>query len=466
MLDNTNNWKDKMQVLKDHVSPIDLPLEWDALENRMEKRKRRNIVYWLWPVLLGVTTLAGYLFLSFNPQKEATTRLPVHKQTVAMAQQNASLEEDYIKNKKEDLKVETTQTASITNDQKILPKRYTVASAPKTKSQVASLQKHTVKTGNFDYKNIEKLQPEIAIGEPQAMDEKRVVPFMDLKVKGDLAPVNQTNEWDKIGITNIPLITTIPGEVSRSARLPNLYQSVIVSQKQPKPFILDLRTMVGRSLYSYKSIKNENIALVNQRKRYEHALEHLSGRLSAGKVFKHQWYATLGLSYTRLNEQWLSRRYDTTDVMLQNQVLESYTNYAGQLVEKTGSKLTRQVSEVTQTRYNSVEQIATTLAVGKYFYIHKMRWAIEANLSIPTYSRFSGQVFDVSGQMTDLKTVYQPFTAIQYGMHTSYIYPVSGNLAIYGGYDYNFSRLKSDLGFFRTHHLHSLSLGMKYYIKQ
>ena len=48
MLDNTKNWKDKMQALKNHASPIDLPLEWDALENRMEKRKRRKIKFWLW----------------------------------------------------------------------------------------------------------------------------------------------------------------------------------------------------------------------------------------------------------------------------------------------------------------------------------------------------------------------------------------------------------------------------------
>lgn len=455
-----------MQALKDHVSPLDLPLEWDALESRMEKRKRRNIVYWLWPLVLGVSTLTGYVFLTDNHQKEAPTLLPANKQTAAMGQQNASLQEDNIRYKKEDLNVETTQTVSINNDQKTLNKRHTAAPAYKTKIQVASLQKHTVKTGNLDHKNIKKLQTGITGGELQAMDKKRVLPLMDLKEKGDLAPVNQTNEWDKIGITNIPLITTIPGEVKRSARLPNIYHLAIVSQNHPKPVILDLRMMVGRSLYSYKSIKNENIALVNQRKTYEHALEHISGRLSAGKVFNHQWYVTLGLSYTRLNEQWLSSRYDTTDLMLQNQVVESYTNYAGQLVEKTGNKLTKQVSEVTQTRYNSLEQIAATIAVGKYFYIHKMRWAIEANLSIPTYNRFSGQVFDVSGQMTDLKTVYQPYTALQYGMHTSYIYPVSGNLAIYGGYDYNFSRLKSDLGFLRTHHLHSLSLGMKYYIKQ
>ena len=93
-----------------------------------------------------------------------------------------------------------------------------------------------------------------------------------------------------------------------------------------------------------------------------------------------------------------------------------------------------------------------------------MRWAVEVNMSIPTYTKFSGQVLDNEGKMMDLNDVYQPFNSLQYGMHTSYIYPVSGNLAIYGGYDYNFSRLRSDLGYLRTHHLHSLSLGMKYFI--
>jgi hypothetical protein len=146
--------------------------------------------------------------------------------------------------------------------------------------------------------------------------------------------------------------------------------------------------------------------------------------------------------------------------------LESYTNHLGQIVENVGDKKARQVSEVTQTRINTVEQVAATLALGRYFYIYKIRLALEANLSIPTYSRFSGQVLNPTGQMTELKAVYQPIHTIQYGMHTSYIYPVSGNLAIYGGYDYNFSKLKSDLGYFRTQHLHSLSFGVKYFINK
>ncbi|MBK6500706.1 MAG: hypothetical protein IPG00_22215 [Saprospiraceae bacterium] len=91
-----------------------------------------------------------------------------------------------------------------------------------------------------------------------------------------------------------------------------------------------------------------------------------------------------------------------------------------------------------------------------------MRWAVEVNMSIPTYTKFSGQVLDNEGKMMELNKVYQPFNSLQYGMHTSYIYPVSGNLAIYGGY-YNFSRLRR-IWDIRTHHLHSLSLGMKYFI--
>ena len=95
-----------------------------------------------------------------------------------------------------------------------------------------------------------------------------------------------------------------------------------------------------------------------------------------------------------------------------------------------------------------------------------MRWNLEAYINVPFKTLYQGEAAGQNGNLVALEQIYKPNADIQYGLHTSYLYPVSGNLAIYGGYDYNFSKLKSNLGYFRTQHLHSLSLGMKYFINQ
>lgn len=465
MLDNTKNWKDKMQALKNHASPIDLPLEWDALENRMEKRKRRKIIFWLWPLMLGVAVISGYFLTKDIDQKTTPTPLSSTKTTVVMHQKNDGLKEVKGNNQAFQKNHISTQNNAQNKRSISFPESQQTTTQNITKSRVSQIQKQTkpreIQTNNdvdqqdFAVDNNTILTPLIT-----SIHSNNVI------IENETIQVNPNDKMELTNAISVPFLVSIFEEVKYANPMPNLYPEVVNLQNKTNPFFIDVRLMTGLSNYKYTSQEDENIGLVSQRKNNEKALEHIGGRLSLGKAFHQQWYASVGMSYHRLNEQWQSSRLDTSAQVLFEQILESYTNHLGQVVETKGAKQAKQVSAVTQTRYNTVEQLTTTFAIGKYFYIHKMRWALEANLSIPIHSRFSGQVWDNSGQMIALETIYQPFKTLQYGMHTSYIYPVSGNLALYGGYDYNFSRLRSDLGYFRTHHLHSLSLGLKYYITQ
>lgn len=450
-----------MLGLKNHASPIDLPLEWEALESRMDKRKRRKIIFWLWPMMLGLVVILGYSFMKNKKPNVAPTLLQSHEKAVATGQENKipTLNENISQSNQFSNVIKNKST--IKNESKFLSPKETISLSSKPENKVVSSEKQVFPNEIQDLHITNPLQSKV-INTPQTMDEIAAATPMNQQTDDLQFIDNHTNTLEKIRISYLPLTTL--GAIIHNAQHPNLSHSTIVVQKEPKPFFVDVRTMVGLSKYNYKSLTNENIALIDQRKTNEHALEHVDGRFSIGKTFNHQWYASVGMSYTKLNEKWNSSRYDTTDITIQNQVLETYTNHLGQVVEQTGSKHAKQISKVTQTRYNSIEQISATIALGKFFKVHKMRWAVEVNMSIPTYTKFSGQVLDNEGKMMELNKVYQPFNSLQYGMHTSYIYPVSGNLAIYGGYDYNFSRLRSDLGYLRTHHLHSLSLGMKYFI--
>ena len=450
-----------MQGLKNHASPIDLPLEWEALESRMNKRKRRNLIFWLWPMMLGLVLLSGYLFTKNKTTNVAPTLLQSNEKAVATEHQNKipTLNENISQSNQFSNVIKDEST--IKKESKIHSSKETNSLSSKTEKKVVSSEKQVFPNEIQDLHITNPFQLKV-INTPQTMDEITAATPMNQQTDDFQFIDNHTNTLPKASISYLPM--TSLGAIIHNAQQPNLSHSTIVLQKEPKPFFVDVRTMIGLSNYNYKSLTNENIALIDQRKTNERALEHVGGRFSIGKTFNHQWYASIGMSYARLQEKWNSSRYDTTDITIQNQVLETYTNHLGQVVEQTGSKHAKQISKVTQTRYNSIEQISATIALGKFFKVHKMRWAVEVNMSIPTYTKFSGQVLDNEGKMMELNKVYQPFNSLQYGMHTSYIYPVSGNLAIYGGYDYNFSRLRSDLGYLRTHHLHSLSLGMKYFI--
>jgi hypothetical protein len=462
MLDNTKNWKDKMQALKNHASPIDLPLEWDALENRMEKRKRRKIIFWLWPLMLGMAIVSGYFLNKDINQKSTPTSLSSTKKTVVMDQKNDGLEE--VKGNKQGLQknhISTQNTSAKSWSESQQARTQNI-----TKSSASQIQKQTKPREIQTNKDVDQQVFAIENNTTLTTLSTSIHSNNALQIDNETSQVNPNDKMEHTNAISVPFLTSIFGEVRYVNPMPHLNPQVVILQNKPKPFFIDVRMMAGLSNYKYLSQEDENIGLVNQRKNNEKALEQIGGRLSVGKAFYQQWYASVGMSYHRLNEQWQSSRLDTSALVLSEQILESYTNHLGQVVETKGAKQAKQVSAVTQTRYNTVEQLTTTIAIGKYFYIHKMRWALEANISIPIHSRFSGQAWDNSGQMTGLETIYQSFNTLQYGMHTSYIYPVSGNLALYGGYDYNFSRLKSDLGYFRTHHLHSISFGVKYFINK
>lgn len=462
MLDNTKNWKDKMQALKNHASPIDLPLEWDALENRMEKRKRRKIIFWLWPLMIGVAVISGYFLTKEIDQKTTPTTLSSNKTSFVMDQKNDGLEE--VKGNKQGLQknhisTQNTSAKSWSESQQATTQNITKSSASQIQKQTKPREIQTNKDVDqqvFAIENNTTLTPlSTSIHSNNA-----------LQIDNETSQVNPNDKMEHTKAISVPFLVSIFGEVRYVNQMPHLNPQVVILQNKPKPFFIDVRMMAGLSNYKYLSQEDENIGLVNQRKNNEKALEQIGGRLSVGKAFHQQWYASVGMSYHRLNEKWQSSRLDTSALELSEQILESYTNHLGQVVETKGAKQAKLVTAMTQTRYNTVEQLTTTIAIGKYFYIYKMRWALEANISIPIHCRFSGQAWDNSGQMTGFEAIYQSFSTLQYGMHTSYIYPVSGNLAIYGGYDYNFSRLKSDLGYFRTQHLHSLSFGLKYFINK
>ncbi|MBK6498493.1 MAG: hypothetical protein IPG00_10170 [Saprospiraceae bacterium] len=141
MLDNTNNWKDKMQGLKNHASPIDLPLEWEALESRMNKRKRRNLIFWLWPMMLGLVLTTGYLFTKNKTQKVTPTLLQSNEKTVATEHDNKIPTIDNNIGQSNQFTNVIKDKSTTKKESKIQSSKETISLSSKTEKKVVSSEK-------------------------------------------------------------------------------------------------------------------------------------------------------------------------------------------------------------------------------------------------------------------------------------------------------------------------------------
>jgi hypothetical protein len=462
MQESNKNIKNKIEQLQTYSSPIDLPLAWDALDRRMNRKKRRKILVWFWPLFLGLMA-TGYHYMSDTHSKDIQD-VDVQK-GVNLAHQNVIASSvPYLKevgNKEHSPATEPSKISHALNEATHQTHTKTKISSSSNKQNQRYNQpiNQRIESRNAKNNGLKKdittavLKPDHIVNEDKvhaALNPNEVE--QDLK---DIVTVDalQTKALHQI-MSHVDQITISPAEYA----IPVLHKS--------KPFFLDFRCMVGKPMYDFnaETVDMENIVAV--RNKNEKSLESFSGHLSFGKEIGYQFYTSVGLSYQRIHDQWQSVRLDTQAISIENQVLEAYTNHQGNASQVLGTKEGRAIIKTTQTRFNTTEIFSGSWAIGRYFNISKMRWNVEAHIYVPFEIKYRGQVADQYGNLVALDQIYESKADIQYGIHTSYLYPVSGNLAIYGGFDYNFSKLKSHLGYFRTQHLHSLSLGMKYFIHQ
>lgn len=452
------NWKNKMDQLKTHASPIDLFSEWESLEKRMNQKKRKKFLFWFLPVTLASAGLFVWFYLdhsdtSVSPKKDV---IIVHSKTETT---------------KKEVDLPSKTRKEITN-QKPLPsippaKTNHLSEVPSLTylSNISETEKPTLMYDTDDFSGKEKQElttqktqhiqgAYISVSEViVAANEHEVTPEFS-----DQPEITKKPLWESPEIvdTKFAVITGLSDQISIG--------NPIIPLKKELPFFLDVRMLAGQSVYQYQNISGEDNRILSMRQSAERPLETYGANLLFGKELGKSFYISAGVTFLRSNEKWTSSKSDTTTIFLENQVTGVYTNHEGVVTETTGNKTALQISQLHQTRYNHLTMIAPTVTIGKNFTIYKTLWSLEGILAFPVYSRFFGEVWDDHQKMTDIKNVYEVKNAVSYGGCLSYVFPVSGRLNIYGGYQYQFSRIHSFSGYFRNQHFHSLGLGMKYFM--
>ncbi len=460
MQESNKNIKNKIEQLKTYSSPIDLPLEWDALDRRMNRKKRRKILVWFWPLILGLMA-AGYHYIS-DTNSKGVQDIDIQKGNNEAHQHDiASSVLDEAGNKVYSSSTEPSKIANPLNEatRQTQTKTKILSSSNKQNQRYNQQRKLHIESRNAkDNGMIKDLTLDLLKPDHIVTEDMVHAALHQNEAEQDFKDIITI---DALQITAVNQIKSQDGHITISPS-----DNAIPMLSKSKPFFLDFRLMVGKPIYAYEAATHDAEINIAGRKENEKALECFASNFSIGKELGYQFYTSFGLSYQRIHDRWQSLRLDTQAISIENQVLELYTNHQGITSQVSGTKQGRDIIKTTQTRFNTTEIFSGSWAIGRYFNIRKMRWNVEAHIYIPFKTQYQGQAVDDQGNLVSLDQIYKPNADIQYGLHTSYLYPVSGNLAIYGGYDYNFSKLKSQLGFHRTQHLHSLTLGMKYFINQ
>ncbi|MCZ2100101.1 MAG: hypothetical protein LC107_01020 [Chitinophagales bacterium] len=455
------NLKNKLQELKTYASPLDIPTEWDALEKRMDKKKKRRFIIWWFPLLVGVG-MVGYWALTANSKHLHADMQVVHEADKSEENHPSALTFDAADKDNATLGISIIDH-DISASSIIISDIVNNPGHPEQKVAVTSMIK-PVKAGE----NINLTNSENTIN----IQDNTINSLTENNQKNrwkeeEVILENQTKPTDKVNTEGYNLTELLAMKELQPFDVSHEFSSLeesIQPLRKPLTWFTDVRMMAGVHHYRYQNVAQEANHVMAMRKASERPLETYGALWTLGKNLGRDFYMSAGLILYRSNDKWQRSKRDTISVIIEGQVIEEYTNHAGVIETTNGNKAAIKVSDLVQTRYNHTTTVAPMIAIGKRLHVFKMRWSMEANVALPLSTTHVGQVWDDRQNIVNMAQTYTPKNYLQYGFNLSYIYPISANWHIYGGYQYQFSRLQSTSGYFRNQNFHGLSAGVKYYI--
>lgn len=469
MRESNYQFREKMEKLKKHESKIDVSREWGALEKRMDKKKRRKVFFIFSSLGLALMVGLSYLYIEYALDETGT---PHQEYSVHTEENDPSAVANHtfpnINSKNTFLHPDKVKEIRSHRQPIIMGNEKEPIFQKDKKIEIKEHNSKKVENGGIYQKNV--LRPN-EISEPFNVDRaSNQSDFYsdDILSEPKAFDNSKNDELSKISqLTASPIQTlqnaNVESQTERSINFGATITPIPLTQNM-MPFFIDLRTSLGFANKKYIFDKaDETTDYLIHKSNYQ-SLETVSGHIAIGKELHHKFFVQFGLRYQKNHERWQNFRIDTQAVNIDNQIIGQYIDHRGNLSQFTGTKNGLELAKTTHTRYLSTEIYSGTLSLGRYIYIKKFRWALEATVAFPLTTIYQGHMLDASGHQVTLDEVYQPIKTIQYGMHTSCIYPITKNMAVYGGYDYNFLKQNSSMGFKRLQDIHSLSVGMKYFL--
>ena len=404
MKKDDNIWKEKMHLLRSYNSEMDIELEWNRLEKKIDKSKRKNRVLLIFFFFGLITTI---LLLSDKGLK-------VNKNLLSKIENKASDSKNLIR--KEVSKVNTKQ--KFFNTQSVNPNE-----PKKINKEVLSVT-HEMKNSaieNMEYSKTTGIQ----ILNDNSIDDNNLLALI--------------NEVEIKPMSFIPIKTfTIVETKSEDFNLSN-YQikEPIAVSKPNKKIWLDIGFGIGKhdNIYSNNPLNDYKISNLTI---LEKPLENIQLGFEVGKVLTKNIYITGGFSYSRFNERFKRTvEYYEPDI-LYNQLVETYTNSDGEVFNRYADITVDEKKSLSQTRYNNSQFVNLNLAIGYRLKLNvKSNIDLELGLAKNIYSTFKGYTLDENSELINLNKLIIRSPTIQYQSSINYSYLVNHNTSLLIGYNFN-----------------------------
>jgi hypothetical protein len=465
--------------LIDYESPIKLSSEWERLEKRLRKEKRRRAILILIPIAIGVFVASMLIFDGFiqdaepitetNPVKIGQTNNENSNITTASINRKslASInEKSYSNNLDQNTYNSKQSNNNINQSPSLLNQIKHQASETTTIGQTSTSNLNNKKTslddiypnsdtpignnGSTTYNKSESISSEINAS--------------DFHTTNFINPYNESNNRFENGPIYINTIATLsPNLLYDKNEVPSILIKPIIHKQQNKIWI-DIAMGIGKPIIDYTDVYSESEQLVALKKKAEKPLENIQCSASLAKHIHQGFYIKSSLQYSRMNDVINTSIVDTSISLIPNSIIGVYTNHEGLTQNSYGTLKKISISEKEITKYGNTQSLSIAMLIGKNFEIAKSKWCIEVGAGRPIWTTYKGQAlkgFNLSQPKSDIFTTNNRWSMISSLYHQ---YPLSKFLYLSGGYTFTYHKLSTNLDYSNTIKVHSFSIGLRYFI--
>lgn len=459
--------------LIDYESPIQLSSEWERLEKRLHKEKRRRLFFILLPIAV-VASIAS--FFLFNALKQvdslAVNQKNVHSKTTSKYESNKDQSSSFGKSFKSKIEKTYGRTSDIATSN---PDLSNIQTKPNTSIALQGINQIINTNSDLAQSNIninkektidqKATSTEISslINENPTSDDLVISSAMDKEsyALNNDNETNSKNDLTPIFINKIALL--YPSLSYEKTNVQSLPLKPIVYKHRNKIWI-DASMSIGKPIIKYTEIASEANQLVLLKKSAERALENLQWNVLVGKNLYNGFYLKSGLQYSRTNDVISTSIKDTTTTFIPNSIIGVYTNHEGITQTTIGTLKKITINEIDINKYGSNQSLNLALFVGKNFEFIKSKWCIEVGAGLPLWRSYKGQTLTSFNQIQPKAGVYTNDKKWSYITSLQYQYPLYKFLYLSGGYTFTYHKLSTNLDFSNTTNVHSFTVGLRYFI--
>ena len=376
------NYKNRLRKkLEDHSTPMNLELEWAALEARRPNKKKRPLVwFWFGSAAMMITFLIWYNIDQANLPSSHTT-----KNDAAYIDQQSSSASHLTK--KDKTSIETVGKQN---------------SVDKTNTTL------DIAKGSKDI--ILNSQGELGINKIRTIDLIKKETTIDVLEKGtnSISPnENQTNS--KKQKNTFSPITQLPNKgiifLPTSYPILTLSFSNAVREKivPPKKSIwgLGIKTAYGKSFRQLNAPDPTSELLIDKRNKFETALDSWNVTLNLSRMINQNWFAEFGIGYSQTTDRFQYTYVTTDPQLLPDQVTSIIYKQDGTTEIILGEVISEETTTTKSTYYHYNKNTFAQILFGRRIsFNNHLGSSFSTGLNYSLFTLKSGTIFNDASSNT------------------------------------------------------------------